>query len=226
MAMLKPKEMAERLNVTVRTLQRWDNDGILKAYRTPTNRRYYTEEQYLEYTGQSQMAKDTRKVVAYARVSSNGQKDDLKNQVQFLRNFANGKGIILDDVITDIGSGLNYKRKKWNKLLDDVMDNQIKVIYITYKDRFVRFGYDWFENLCKKHNTEIVVLNNIETSPSQEMVDDMISIIHVFSCRLYGLRKYKTKIKNDGSLKGGENDNGSQNSKNQIISQSNHEKGS
>lgn len=226
MAMLKPKEMAERLNVTVRTLQRWDNDGILKAYRTPTNRRYYTEEQYLEYTGQSQMAKDTRKVVAYTRVSSNGQKDDLKNQVQFLRNFANGKGIILDDVITDIGSGLNYKRKKWNKLLDDVMDNQIKVIYITYKDRFVRFGYDWFESLCKKHNTEIVVLNNIETSPSQEMVDDMISIIHVFSCRLYGLRKYKTKIKNDGSLKGGENDNGSQNSKNQIISQSSHEKGS
>lgn len=222
--MLKPKEMAERLNVTVRTLQRWDNDGILKAYRTPTNRRYYTEEQYLEYTGQSQMAKDTRKVVAYARVSSNGQKDDLKNQVQFLRNFANGKGIILDDVITDIGSGLNYKRKKWNKLLDDVMDNQIKVIYITYKDRFVRFGYDWFENLCKKHNTEIVVLNNIETSPSQEMVDDMISIIHVFSCRLYGLRKYKTKIKNDGSLKGGENDNGNQNSKNQIISQQRNEK--
>ena len=224
MAMLKPKEMAERLNVTVRTLQRWDNDGILKAYRTPTNRRYYTEEQYLEYTGQSQMAKDMRKVVAYARVSSNGQKDDLKNQVQFLRNFANGKGIILDDVITDIGSGLNYKRKKWNKLLDDVMDNQIKVIYITYKDRFVRFGYDWFENLCKKHNTEIVVLNNIETSPSQEMVDDMISIIHVFSCRLYGLRKYKTKIKNDGSLKGGENDNGNQNSKNQIISQQRNEK--
>lgn len=224
MAMLKPKEMAERLNVTVRTLQRWDNDGILKAYRTPTNRRYYTEEQYLEYTGQSQMAKDTRKVVAYARVSSNGQKDDLKNQVQFLRNFANGKGIILDDVITDIGSGLNYKRKKWNKLLDDVMDNQIKVIYITYKDRFVRFGYDWFENLRKKHNTEIVVLNNIETSPSQEMVDDMISIIRVFSCRLYGLRKYKTKIKNDGSLKGGENDNGNQNSKNQIISQQRNEK--
>ena len=78
--------------------------------------------------------------------------------------------------------------------------------------------------MCKKHNTEIVVLNNIETSPSQEMVDDMISIIHVFSCRLYGLRKYKTKIKNDGSLKGGENDNGSQNSKNQIISQQRNEK--
>ena len=224
MTMLKPKEMAERLNVTVRTLQRWDNDGVLKAYRTPTNRRYYTEEQYLEYTGRAQTVKDPRKVVAYARVSSNGQKDDLKNQVQFLRNFANGKGIILDDVITDIGSGLNYKRKNWNKLLDDVMDNQIKAIYITYKDRFVRFGYDWFENLCKKHNTEIVVLNNIETSPSQEMIDDMISIIHVFSCRLYGLRKYKTKIRNDGSLKGGENDD--KNSKSKAVSQSNHEKGS
>ena len=106
------------------------------------------------------------------------------------------------------------------------MKIQIKVIYITYKDIFVRFGYDWFENLCKKHNTEIVVLNNIETSPSREMVADLISIIHAFSCRLYGLGKYKTKIRNDGSLKGGENDNGNQNSKSKAVSQSNHEKGS
>ena len=222
MMMLKPKEMAERLNVTVRTLQRWDNDGVLKAYRTPTNRRYYTEEQYLEYTGQSLQNK--RLNVAYARVSNNSQKDDLKNQISFIRQYVNAKGVILDDVISDIGSGLNYNRKNWNKLLEKVMQNEIDTIYITYKDRFVRFGYDWFENLCKKHNAEIVVLNNIDTSPSQEMIDDMISIIHVFSCRLYGLRKYKTKIRNDGSLKGGENDD--KNSKSKAVSQSNHEKGS
>ena len=92
------------------------------------------------------------------------------------------------------------------------MNNQIDTIYITYKDRFIRFGYEWFERLCKIHNTKIVVLNNVETSPTQEMIDDMVSIVHVFSCRLYGLRKYKHKLENDRSLKGGEN-NGVKNSK-------------
>lgn len=77
MTMLKPKEMAKRLNVTVRTLQRWDKEGTLKAYRTPTNRRYYTEEQYLNYIGKPLSKK--RKNVAYARVSTYGQKDDLQN---------------------------------------------------------------------------------------------------------------------------------------------------
>lgn len=204
MSMLKPKEMAERLGVTVKTLQRWDRSGTLKAHRTPTNRRYYTEEQYLKCTGQATEQK--RKNVAYARVSTSGQKDDLKNQINFIRQYANAKGVILDETITDIGSGLNYNRRKWNELLEEVMDNQIDRIYITYKDRFIRFGYEWFERLCRMHNTEIVVLNNVETSPNLEMIDDMISIVNVFSCRLYGLRKYKNKLKNDKSLKGDERD--------------------
>lgn len=74
---------------------------------------------------------------------------------------------------------------------------------MTYKDRFIRFGYDWFERLCLTHGAKIVVLNNKETSPDQELVEDMISIVHVFSCRLYGLRKYKNKLKNDSDLIGG-----------------------
>lgn len=200
MVMLKPKDMAKKLGVTVRTLQIWDNNGTLKAYRTPTNRRYYTEEQYLEYIGKS--TSNIRKNVAYARVSTHGQKDDLKNQIDFIRQYANAKGIILDEILTDIGSGLNYNRKTWNQLLEDVMNNNVDTIFITYKDRFIRFGYDWFERLCKMYNTEIVVLNNIETSPKKEMIDDVISIIHEFSCHLDGLRKYKNIIKNDKSLKG------------------------
>ncbi|NEF92552.1 recombinase family protein [Ligilactobacillus murinus] len=152
--MLKPKEIAESLGVTVLTLQRWDNNGTLKAYCTPM----------------------------------------LK--VLFLMK----------------------------QLLKEVMDNQADTIFITYKDRFIRFGYDWFERLCKMHNTEIVVLNNIETSPTQEMIDDMISIVHVFSCRLYGLRKYKSKLKNDRSLKSGENNDSS--SKSKTLSRSNNEEGS
>ena len=104
------------------------------------------------------------------------------------------------------------------------MQDKIDTIFITYKDRFIRFGYDWFERLCKIHNTEIIVLNNIETSPTQEMVDDMISIVHVFSCRLYGLRKYKSKLKNDKSLRGGEINDSS--SEGKTLSKSNDEKGS
>lgn len=94
---MKINEMAKRLGVTVKTLQRWDNNGILVAKRSPNNRRYYTEEQYLEYVGESD--NKTRKVVAYARVSSNEQKNDLKNQVTFIRNYVNAKGEILDDVL-------------------------------------------------------------------------------------------------------------------------------
>ncbi len=221
MTMMKPKEMAERLGVTVRTLQIWDKKGILKAYRTPTNRRYYTEEQYLEYTGQPLQNK--RRNVAYARVSNNSQKEDVKNQISFIRQYVNAKGVILDDVITDIGSGLNYNRKNWNKLLEKVMQNEIDTIYITYKDRFVRFGYEWFERLCKMHDTKIVVLNNVETSPTQEMINDMVSIVQVFSGRLSGLRKYQTKIQNDKSLKGGEL--GDPNAKGQAVSEQNDAKG-
>ncbi len=136
MTMLKPKEMAERLGVTVRTLQIWDSKGVLKAYRTPTNRRYYTEEQYLNYIGKSESNK--RKVVAYARVSTNSQRDDLKNQIDFIRQYVNAKGIILDETITDVGSGLNYNRKKWNKLLEEVMNNQIDRFTLLIKiDLFV-----------------------------------------------------------------------------------------
>lgn len=196
--MIKPKDMAQRLNISVKTLQRWDNEGILVAHRTPTNRRYYTEDQYLSVTNQT--LQSTRKQVAYARVSNNNQKDDLANQVQFLRNYANGKGLILDEIITDIGSGLNYNRKKWNILIDQVMNNEIDTIYITYKDRFIRFGYSWFERLCLKFDTKIVVLNNIDLSPQEELVEDLISIIHVFSSRIYGLRKYKRKIEGDSNV--------------------------
>lgn len=197
MTIYKPKEIAKKLNVTVRTLQRWDNEGKLPAKRSPTNRRYYTDDQLMQYLGEPT---DNRKTVAYARVSTYNQKDDLKDQVSFIRQYANAKGIILDEVITDIGSGLNYNRKKWNQLLYNVEQNKIKTIFITYKDRFIRFGFDWFNRFCNEHNTKIIVLNNPDTSPDKELVDDVISIIHVFSCRLYGLRKYKNKIKNDKSL--------------------------
>ena len=195
----KPKDFAELLGVSVKTLQRWDRDGILKANRTPTDRRYYTYDQYLQFKG-IKTENDVRDVVIYARVSTKNQKDDLQNQVEFLKQFCNAKGMIVNQCIKDFGSGLNYNRKKWNELLDEVMENKIKTIVISSKDRFIRFGYDWFEKFCMKFNTTIMVVNNEALSPNEELVQDIISILHVFSCRLYGLRKYKKQIEGDEEI--------------------------
>lgn len=102
--------------------------------------------------------------------------------------------------IEEFGSGLNYNRKKWNKLLEEVMENKIKIIVISNKDRFIRFGYDWFEKFCERFHTKIIIVNNEVLSPNEEFVQDIISILHVFSCRLYGLRKYKDQIKKDEDI--------------------------
>ena len=173
----KPKDFAELLNVSVKTLQRWDRDKILIAKRTPTDRRYYTYDQYLKFKGVSNDF-NTKKKIIYTRVSTNNQKDDLKNQVKFLLDFANAKGIIIDEVIEDIGSGLNYNRKKWNKLIEHCMENKIDSIMITHKDRFIRFGYEWFERFLGKYDVKIIVVNNETLSPNEELVQDIISILH------------------------------------------------
>ena len=117
-----------------------------------------------------------------------------------MKQFCNAKGIIVNQCIEDLGSGLNYNRKKWNLLLEEVMENKIKTIVISSKDRFIRLGYDWFEKFCEKFNTKIIILNNEALSPKEELVQDIISILHEFSCRLYGLRKYKNQIKEDEEI--------------------------
>ena len=195
----KPNEFGKMIGRTVNTLQRWDREGILKARRTPTNRRYYTEEDYYNIMGiqQENAENQVNDVIIYARVSNQNQKDDLKNQVEFLKTYANAKGYIVSNIITDIGSGLNYNRKGFNSIL---YSEKKQKILISYKDRFVRFGYSWFDNFLKSKGSEIIVVNNQTLSPQQELVEDLISIIQISSCRIYGLRKYKQKIKNDEEL--------------------------
>ena len=136
-----------------------------------------------------------RLVVTYSRVSSHGQKDDLKLQQSFIENFVASNGLQVDENLSDIGSGLNYERKNFLKILDLVEQNKIEKIIIAHKDRFVRFGFDYFQNFCKKHNTEILIINLDSCSPEQEFTEDLISIIHCFSSKLYGLRKYNKNTK-------------------------------
>lgn len=199
--LLKPKDVSKMLNVSTRTLIRWDKNGKLPAHRTPTDRRYYTYDQINQILHPNTKTSDNRLVVAYCRVSTRNQQDDLHNQQAFIEQYALAKGVIIDQYVTDIASGLNYKRPKWNKLLDQVMQGEISTIYVTYQDRFVRFGFDWFEHFCNKFDTKIVVLNAKTTSPTQEMMEDLLAIFHVFSCRLYGLRKYSNGLKKDHEIK-------------------------
>lgn len=188
------------IGVDRRTVQRWDKEGILPAKRKMSGHRYYTDEDVRKVLNRAEENTVQRKNVIYARVSSAGQKNDLVRQTDFLREFCNARGVVIENVIEDVGSGLNYKRKNWNKLLYDVMDRKIETIYITHKDRFVRFGYDWFASMCEHFGSKIFVVQNETTSPEKEMIDDIISIIHVFSCRIYGLRRYKKAIQEDPSL--------------------------
>lgn len=189
-------QFAEMIGKSVHTLQVWDRKGILKAYRSPSDRRYYTHSQYLEYMG---VSGPTEKVnVIYARVSTRNQKDDLDNQIRFLQQYTFNQGIPVHEVLYDFGSGMNYKREKWNKLIDMCFDDRVSTIIISHKDRFVRFGFDWISDLLKRlTNTTILVVENVSTSPEEDLIQDLISIIHVFSCRVYGLRKYKRKLEKD-----------------------------
>lgn len=189
-------QFAEMIGKSVKTLQKWDRDGVLKAYRSPSNRRYYTHRQYLDYIGEKG---STEKVnVIYARVSTQNQKDDLKNQIVYLNKYCLENGIPVSNIYTDYGSGMNYNRKKWNTLIDDCFEGKIDTIVIAYKDRFVRFGFEWISDLLYRlTGTKILVVENIATSPEEELIQDLISIIHVFSCRVYGLRKYKKKLEKE-----------------------------
>ena len=190
----KVGEFAKKIGVSISTLQRWDRTDVLKSRRTPTNQRYYTDEDLNRVLNLEEETKPKQKNVGYCRVSTQEQKQNLENQKEFVSVYSLSHGVILDEIYTDIGSGLNYKRKNWNKLLKQIENNEIDKIYVTYKDRFVRFGYEWFEDFCTSHGAEIIVLNQKQTSSEEELTEDLLSILHVFSARSYGLRKYKTEI--------------------------------
>lgn len=199
----KVGEFAKLLNVTVKTLQNWDKQGSLKAYRTPTNQRFYTEEQLnqiLRLGNEKQGLK-----IGYCRVSTHNQKNSLEYQEEYLRSYTNAKGVILDEVLTDIGSGINYNRKNFNRILELVEDGEIAEIYVTYKDRFVRFGFEWFNNFCEKHGAKIIILNQPSTSPEQELAEDLLNIATVFSARNHDLRTYKKQLEQNLNEKNSKN---------------------
>ena len=205
------RQFSEIVGVTVRTLQRWDREGRLKPPRTLTNRRYYTDEHILEVLGARLANRSSkRKTVVYCRVSSRQQAPHLKNQIKDMERFCEKEELAVSEWITEYGSGMNFKRAKFLSLISRIIAGEVDHLIIAHKDRLVRFGFELIEHLCRLSGCNITVVHSKSLSPQEEMIEDLMAIIHTFSCRLYGLRSYKNRIKAAAEGQNG-NDNSTQN---------------
>jgi putative resolvase len=192
MCMYTPSEFGKKIHVSVKTLQRWDRQGVLKAHRTVSNRRYYTQEDLSKILPEEERTR--RRTIAYCRVSSVAQKPDLENQRKHLSEFCQASGLLVDEWISEIGGGLNFKRKQFLRLVDAIIAGEVAVVLIAHKDRLARFGFHLLEHLCDTHDCRLLVMNTEELSPEQELVQDLMAITHCFSSRLYGLRNYRRAL--------------------------------
>lgn len=186
------KDVTKILGVTAQTLRNWDKEGKLKPSYTKSNGyRYYSEDVILSYTQERKTKKDVN-VVLYARVASKEQQDDLERQISNLKEYAKDK-YEKYDVISDIGSGINYEKPGLKRLIEMINKKQVDVIVVLYKDRLLRYGFELVEYFAKLNNVKIEVIDKIDKNQDQELVEDLVQIITVFSCKLQGKRKKKTK---------------------------------
>lgn len=190
--LLSIKQAANQLGVSVSTLRRWDETGVLVAQRTPKGHRRYDLSKINPNLTRNKVEQQ-RKTIAYARVSSHDQKSDLQRQIEMLELYCSAQGWSFE-VISDLGSGMNYHKKGLKRLLDDILDNKIDRLVLTHKDRLLRFGAELVFALCEARQVEVVIINQGENlSFEEELAQDVLEIITVFSARLYGSPSKKNK---------------------------------
>ena len=186
-----PQKARELLQTTNKTLIEWDKAGKIRTIRTPSNHRRYNLEDIQNFVSCNVPAppKTKRGKVCYCRVSSKKQVDDLERQ----KNFFQSKYPDYE-LVTDIGSGLNWKRKGLQAILERAMQRDISEVVVAHRDRLCRFAFELLEFIFRYNKVKLVVLNKpAEQSKSQELADDILSIIHVYSCKEMGRRRYKSK---------------------------------
>ena len=187
---LSINKVAKQLNKSAQTLRNWEKTGeLIPAYKTKSGYRYYTEEQINKLLG---VEEKERVTIGYCRVSSRKQQDDLERQTENMRNYLYAKGYKFE-IITDVGSGINYNKVGLNILLDKVIKGEVDKVVVLHKDRLLRFGFELVENLCKRYGTSIEIVDNTPKTEEQELVEDLVQIITVFSCKLQGKRANKMK---------------------------------
>lgn len=186
-------EAARELRVSVKTLQRWDREGILVPARSPTNRRIYSEEQIFAAKG-LKGGVVAKRIIAYARVSSPAQKPDILNQRLALETYCTAKGYADVEYVDEVGGGMNFKRTKFRQIMKRIHRNEVSKLVVAHKDRLARFGFEHLLWECADFGCAVEVLNSESLSPEREMVEDLMTVVHCFSSRLYGLRNYKKTI--------------------------------
>ena len=196
-----PKETAEILGVSVLTLQRWDNSGKINAVRTPNGRRRFPKSEIDRLLGDNTPTPSERNLAIYCRVSSGEQKKkgDLDRQVEYIKSRLDLKVYDNISIITDVGFGLNDKRKGLVRLMKLAQKGDISDVAIRYKDRLTRFGFNYLDMYFESHNVKIHILDGElkDKTVYEELTDDLLSIITSFSGRLYGTRSGKNKVLKD-----------------------------
>ena len=199
------RKLSDMIDVSAQTLRNWEKSGkLIPDYKTSSGYRYYSQEQVDTITGNKTNIK-SRIIIGYCRVSSAKQKDDLERQVQNVKAYLLARGKPFE-IIEDIGSGINYNKKGLLELLQKVIDHKVEKIVVLYKDRLLRFGYELFEKIAKSYGTSIEVIDNTKNTEQQELIEDLVQIITVFSSGLQGKRAKKTKemikelVKDDSEL--------------------------
>ncbi|MEG5052537.1 MULTISPECIES: IS607 family transposase [unclassified Microcoleus] len=182
---LSPAQAQEKYGYHPKTLADWADDGKIEYIRSKGGHRRYLESSIV---GKSGLQETTGLVIIYARVSTHSQKNDLESQATALK--ANRQG----NLIREIGSGMNFKRKKFIKLMERVGHGEISEIVVAHKDRLCRFGFEFVEWYCSQNGCKITVLGKTDLSPHAELMQDFMSVMHCFSSRLYFLRRYKDPI--------------------------------
>ncbi len=199
MAYIPLRKAVDFLGLHPNTLRRYADEGKIKSIKNEAGQRLYDVESYAT-------SGDTTRttVICYCRVSSSKQRDDLNRQVVYMQSLYPEA-----EIIRDIGSGINFKRKGLQSLLERLMRGDKFMLIVACRDRLARFGFELFEFMVEQNGGQIVVLDKTVHCPESELSSDLLSILHVFSCRMHGLRKYSKKIKEDLSKieSGTESDN-------------------
>lgn len=182
------REASKKLGLSPNTLREMDKNKQIITIRTDGNRRLYNVQEYIRSHISTTCPSQSKISICYCRVSSNHQKDDLQRQINFMQEM-----YPTYEIISDIGSGLNYKRKGLKTILGYAHQGKISELVVAYKDRLCRFGFELFEHILQSQsNSKIVVLNKSNATKEQELTDDLLQILHVFSARSHGSRKYST----------------------------------
>ena len=190
---MRPKEVCQRLGISYSTLSRWVREGRIRAVRTAGGKYRVPESEVRRIAEGLPISKEIRAII-YARVSSSDQKSDLERQIQYLTEYCASKGYRVVNVLSDVASGLKTDRKGLLKLFNYVVNRQVDVVVVTYRDRLTRFGFDYLEYFFKQYGVGIeVALGEEPKDAYQELVEDLVEIVTSFAGKLYGMRSHRKK---------------------------------